>query len=551
MGSHAEGRDTRPVPAVPPIQAPARTIATCGLVAFTDPVYEAGVDVAVAKPPATTAVATVRPSTSSSGRLLRNVLMLAGGQMASWLFGLSWTFVVPRRLGPAAIGEFVIAVSTAAFVGIIINQGAGPLLTRDIARDNSRASVLVGAAIVMRLAMTVPVCVGILIYLHTVGFDADRALLIWLATALVITASVSGALEAAFAGLERMEYLAYATLLGNGLANLIGVALVLLGGRVVAVMVLNLSLTMLVLALNLYWARRMFVIAWRGATRVVPHILRAGFSFWIGGLFFTAYLWIDSILLSFLVPANVVGWYGVPTQLFVAILMVAGVLGTAWFPRLAAAHVAGADSLQRAARPAVEAAVVLSLPIAAGTAMVSAPLIALLYGKGFTGAVPVLAILGACTVPTVVNMMAYQILQAEGRQVSWFKVIAIATALNVGANLVLIPHFQAQGNGAVGAALTLLGTEVFELIAAMFLLPWLLGPALLGRTARAAVATVLMSAVVFAVSPAGLFAEVAAGGAAFCIGALILRVATPSELALLSGFGTRLRNRLRLLVGAT
>ncbi|HEX9097367.1 MAG TPA: flippase [Candidatus Dormibacteraeota bacterium] len=506
--------------------------------------YELGVEVADAKPPAMTPAAPTAPVAAGSGRLMRNILMLAGGQMASWLLGLCWTFIVPRRLGPAAMGEFVIAISTASVLAIFISQGASPLVTRDVARDRSKVSELVGGTIVMRLAITVPACVGMLIYIHLVGFGAQRALVIWLATALFVTVCVSEAFQAAFCGLERMEYVAYASLVGSGLASLLGIGLVLLGGRVVAVMVLNLCLAILVLGLNFYWARQRFAIAWRSARRVVPYILRAGFSFWIGGLFFTAYLWIDSILLSILAPARVVGWYGVPTQLFVAMLMVAGVLGTAWFPRLAAAHVEGVDSLRRNARPAMETAIVLSLPIAAGTALVSAPLVGLLYGKGFAGAVPVLAILGACIVPTFVNMMAYQILQADGRQVSWFKVIAIATVLNIAANLILIPHYQAQGNGAVGAALALLGTEVFELVAAVFLLPWLLGRALLGRAVRTAAATALMAVAVFVVAPAGLFAEVAAGLAAFGIFALLLRVPTSAELALLRGLGLRVRARL-------
>jgi O-antigen/teichoic acid export membrane protein len=495
-------------------------------------VYDVAIEVA-----ATTAPSTVA---AGSGRLVRNVLALAGGQLASWFFGIAWTFVVPRRLGAAAIGEYVVAVSTAALFAIIVNQGASPLLTREIARDNTKAPVLVGGTIVMRLAMTAPACIAMLIYIDLVDFSAERAALMWLATALVITASISGALSAAFSGLERMEYIAYSSLIGSGLASLLGIALVLRGGNVVQVMVLNLSLTVVVLALNIYWARRLFVIAWRGALGVVPHILRDGFSFWIGGLFFTAYLWIDSILLSVMVPANVVGWYGVPTQLFVATLMVAGVLSTAWFPRLAAAFLEGAESFRQAARPAVEAVIVLSLPIAVGTAMVATPLVERLYGGSFEGAEPVLAILGACIVPTFVNMMAYQILQAQGRQLRWFYVIAIATALNIGANLVLIPFFQMHnGNGAEGAALSLLATEMFELVAAVYLLPWLLGRALMGRAARAAAATALMAAAVFAVRGAGLFLEVGVGLAAFGIFAVLLKLPTSAELSMLNGLAAR------------
>jgi O-antigen/teichoic acid export membrane protein len=506
-----------------------------------------GVEVAASNAPAMTSAAPIAGAGAGSGRLLRNIVMLAGGQMASWLFALGWTFFVPRRLGPAAMGEFVIAISTASVLAIFIFVGADPLVTRDVARDRSKAPSLVGATILMRLAIAVPASLGMLVYLSLVGFGPYRAGVIWLAVAIAIAGSVSAAFQAGFSGLERMEYLAYATLIGNGLASLLGIGLVLLGGHVVAIMVLNLSLTVLVVALNVVWSRRFFVVTFQDAKRVVPYILKAGFTFWVGGLFFTAYLWIDSILLSVLAPAWVVGWYGVPTQLFVATLMVAGILGQAWFPRLAAAHVEGVDALRRNARPAMETAIVLSLPIAAGTALVASPLVALLYGKDFAGAAPVLAILGLSIVPTYINMMAYQILQADGKQMSWFKVIVAATVLNIAANLVLIPHFQhTLANGAVGAALSLLGTEVFELVAALLLLPWLLTRAVLGRTARTAGATVLMVAVVIAVSPAGLFAEVGAGLAAFAVGALILRLATSDETALLRGLGARVRSRLRL-----
>jgi O-antigen/teichoic acid export membrane protein len=522
------------------------TIATDALVPFTGGVVDAGVEVVAAEPPPVAAAAVRSAATSGSGRLARNILMLGGGQLVAWFFGIAWTFVVPRRLGPAAIGEFVIAFSTAAILGIIVNQGAAPLLTREIARDHSKAPELVAGTILMRLAIAVPASLGMALYLHLVGFSGERALLIWLATAVIITAAVSGAFQAAFNGVERMEYLAYASLTGTALVSVVGITIVLLGGGIVAVVVLNLSLTLLVLVLNVYWSRRVFAVAWRQAARAVPYILRAGFVFWFGGLFFTAYLWTDSILLSLLVPAKVVGWYGVPTQLFVATLMVAGVLCTAWFPRLAAAHAEGADSLQRNARPAMQIAVVLSLPIATGVMLVATPLVAALYGVRFSGAAPVLMLLGACVVPTFFNMMAYQILRAEDRQVAWIKVVAIATVLNITANLILIPHFQAQGNGAVGAAISLLGTEIFELIAAMFLLPWLLGRRFLWRVGRAAAATALMAGVVLAVSRAGLIAEITAGLVAFGIFALLLRVPTAGELTLLRGFGARLLTRLRL-----
>lgn len=492
------------------------------------------------------APATLASVRSGSGRLLANVLLLGGGQMASWGFGLLWLVFVPRVLGPKPIGELVIALSITALLANLINQGAGTLLTREIARDNRRAPQLVAGTLLLRLACALPAFGLMFAYVRLLHFGPEQSLIIWLATGVTLSASLSGAVQAAFTGLERMEYLAYASLVGNGLISVASIALVLLGGRIVALLELDLTLTLLILALNLYWARGVFKIAWRSGVSVITYILRAGFSYWFGGLFFTTYLWIDSVLLSVLVPVTVVGYYGVTIQLFAAILMVASVLGTAWFPRLAAAFVEGPEQLRRVGRPAVETAVVLSFPIAAGVMLVSGPLIRLLYGPRFSGAAPVLAVFAITIVPTFFNMLAYQVLLAAGRQVVWIKIVAVATFLNVGANLVLIPYFQSRGNGAIGAALALLSTEIFESVGAMALLPWLLSRGLLSRLTRTALATGLMSLVVYAVAPFGIVAEIASGIVVFTFVGLLLRLPTAEELAGMRGLGGRVGAKFRL-----
>jgi len=398
----------------------------------------------------------------------------------------------------------------------------------------------------MRLVSLAPAFVLMFAYTRLLHFGAEQSQIILLATGVTVAASLSGAVQAAFSGLERMEYLAYGSLIGNGLVSILGIALVLSGGHILALLILDLGLTLLILGLNLYWSRGLFKIAWRQGARVIPYIVRSGLSYWIGGLFFTTYLWIDSVLLTALAPVQVVGWYGVPVQLFTAVLMVASVIATAWFPRLAAAHLNGQPQLRSVGRPAVEMAVVLSLPIAAGMAVVSGPVIGALYGPGFSGAAPVLAILAICVVPTFFNMLAYQVLLAEGRQVAWIKVVAVATFLNIVANLILIPVFQSHGNGAVGASLTLLSTEVFESVGAIALLPWLLNVQVLGRLGRAALATLCMSLVVFALAPLGLVAEILGGVVAFAVPALILRVPTRDEISELRGLGRRLPSRFRI-----
>jgi O-antigen/teichoic acid export membrane protein len=474
-------------------------------------------------------------------RVARNVLLLAGGQAASWGFAMLWLVFVPRVLGPTVIGELVIATSVTAILGIFVTQGAGTLLTKEIARDPQVAGRLVSATLVMRLLCVIPAFVIASVYSWLLHFNFEQTVLIWLATGGMVTAALSGAFQAAFAGIERMEYMSYANVIGNGLTCVLGIALVLSGGGPVALLSLELALSALVLGLNILWGARLFPIVATGAVRMIPYIIRGGLSYWIGGLFFVAYLWIDSVLLSIMAPAKVVGWYGAPVQLFTAILMVTGVLCTAWFPRLASAYKEGESKLRELGKPAVETVVVFSLPIAVGLVLVAGPLVHLMAGSAFRGAVPVLMVLGLTVIPTSFNMMAYQILLAANRQVAWIKVVAVATVLNIVLNLVLVPHFQAAGNGAVGTALSLLASEVFEALCALVMLRWLLQPSVAGRALRAAIATGLMAIGVLLVAPLGLFVEVVCGVLWFGAMAIVLRVASQAELAEFRGVGLRLR----------
>lgn len=476
------------------------------------------------------------------------MLALGGGQLTSWFFSVAWVVIVPRKLGPATIGEFVIAVSTAAIFGVVINQGASPLITRDIARDPTAAPRLVAGTIVMRLAITIPAMAAMLVYIRLAGFGSDLATLIWLATAVVVMKCVSDAYGAAFAGFERMEYIAYTGLVANSLFSVLAVFVVLMGGGILAVMEVDVALAALALVLNIVWSRRLFTLVWRRSLQAAAHVVRAGFSFWMGSLLFVAYLWIDSILLSLLVPAKVVGWYGVPTQIFASILAIASVFCTAWFPRLAMAHRDGPDVLRRNARSAMETIVVISLPIGAGSVLVAGPALNLAYGHAFDGAAPVIEVLGLCVLPTYFNMMAYQILQAQGRQVRWFWVVAIATALNVATNLLLIPRFEAAaGNGAIGAALSLLGTELFEFAAAIYLLPWIFDADLVGRAVRAGAATGMMTAAILAVGSLGVMADIAVGIVVFSLCSVLFKVPTSDEMAALRGLGSRVRRRLGMV----
>ena len=478
--------------------------------------------------------------------LIRNMALLFGSQAASWAFALLWTLVVPRLLGPMGMGQLVIAWSVTGVVGTIASLGVTTLITKDVARRPEMASALVGAAIWTRIAVAAPAVGLVLIYVYVVRFDSTQTLVILLASGVMVANLFGGVLMAALQGLEKMEYVAYNRLLTAGLVAVFGIGLVAAGFRAVQLISLDLFLSAIFLYLSFRWTRRHFHVTMAPNLAVIRRVVAGSFPLWVGAMVFGVYLAIDSIILGALAPVTVVGWYGVPTQMFSAVLVVPAIIVNAWFPRLSKAYGEGEASLHAEARPILEVLLVIAIPASAGLAAVSGPLIHTLYGYQFDPASPVMLVLALTILPTFLNIVAYYILLASERQMIWIKVIAFTAIINPALNLILIPYFQHRtGNGALGAAISLLLTELIQAAAAVWLLRWV-GLSVLRRPGRAVIAATLMTLVVVLASPLGLLAQIALGIGSFVVLGIALRLISDTELAL---FGSLAPRRLRMFLG--
>lgn len=479
----------------------------------------------------TTATRQLATAPGTHSRLARNVAVLAGGQLFTWILSLLWTIVVPRSLGPRAIGLYVVAYSATSILAAAAGLGISTLLVKEIAQDRQQGSRLLGTAIGARLAVVLP-SVGLMaLFIRVANYDTFQATVLWIGTASMLLALLVEPIQSAFQGIERMEYIAVGTGLNRALVTALGIALVLAGFGVISIMLLALTVAALGLLLNLRWIRPYFSVRLRWDPTGVRALALSSLPYWLTGINFAVYMWIDSILLSVLTSAGVVGWYSVPLRLLGTLQVVPVILSAAWLPRLASAAVGGREQLKAVARPALEAVIILSLPASAGAILTAGQLVPLLYGTGFVQSITILIIL-ALAVPAIhVNVMAYQVLVAMDRQVTWTKILGAATAVNIALNLLLIPLLQSRTqNGAIGAALALLATESLQAVAAIKYTAWILDIGSLRRLGLAGLATAGMSGIVWLFQPLGLAFEVPLGALTFCGLALVFRLVSLRQL---------------------
>jgi len=473
------------------------------------------------------------------GRLARNMSFLAGSQVITWTMTLLWTLVVPRALGPDAMGRVVTALAIAGILQAALGLGTRPYLVRAMATSPSRSPSLIGTAIVLRIGLCIPAFAALVVFAHLARFDASETVIVGLASAGMVLGLFAEPIQASFQAHQRMEYIAYSGIFNTAALSLGGIVLVLIGFRATGLMAWSLLLSGVVLGLNILWLRPHHRIDWRTNAAQVRRLLRKSLVYAPSIIFGMAYILVGSVALAALTPASTVGWYGAANRLFSTLLFFPTIVATAWLPRLVVAHDQGPHRFHAIARAPVELVVIMSLPIAAGTSLIAGGVIGTLYGPAFGPSIVVLMILAASCVPMYFNIIAYHVLVASNRPGVWNRVMVAGTVANVVLNLLAIRYFQAQfGNGAIGAALSLLVTEVLMSAVGVVALKGVLARSSWVRPLKAVAATLGMSVAVLVASPLGFVAQALIGAGVFGGLALLIRLPTVEEL----GY-------LRLLVG--
>ena len=476
-----------------------------------------------------------------SGRVGRNLANLGAGQLFTWTMTLAWTLVVPRLLGPGGVGLILTGMSVAGVLQIFFGAGTGVYVAREIVVSPARAARLVATATLARL-LVAPVFLGaIVIWAALANYSTEGNVVLYLSGAATVLYLLAEPMQSFFQATERMHYMALGDAIYKAAQGLAGIVVTLLGFGALGFAGCWVVAAGIVLLMSAHWVRRYTRLEFRTTWREIREVARGSIVYWTAGVFYMIYLWIDTAMLSLMTNPTVVGWYGVPSRLFGTMLFVPTVFSAAWFPRLVQAFQGSRHELHKAARVPVELVLCLALPIAALIAAAASPVIHLVYGPAYANAVPVLIILGFALIPMYLNIMLAGVCYAANRQRHWTWLMVGATLGNPALNAFLIPLTQHRfGNGAIGAAIALAGTEAVIACAGYVIAGrQVLGFSSVRRVCLAGLASGGMWVVVHMLRSTGPIVSLAAGGAALIILAVTLGVITRDERRQLRVWATR------------
>jgi len=481
----------------------------------------------------------------------RGALALLSTQPLTWASTLITTIAVPRLLGAEALGQVTVAITVAAIAATATSLGVSEFLVRRVAQHPTTIRQDAGVAL---LVQTVTTLLGalIVVLIGSLGaFSVADQRLLYVALLGMIITPAQTVLLSTFRGGEKHSHYAWFNAAGVVVGQVGGVIALLLGGDVIvyAAVLGGAVVVSTILAWKLVGVRPTLPPSTHDLIKECRAFIAGGFPFLVWNLILSITSGIDRVLLGYFVPAAEVGWYAAAGRIFAIPIFIPTLIMNPLFPALSRS-VHDPDTIRRTIVSSVRIVLLLVMPMSAGT-IVIAPAIPSLLGwpVDFENSVPLMAILSMQLPIISVDMMFGVVLMAIGRQRPWVTVGIVTAALKIGLDLVAIPLFESlDGNGAVGASIVTLISEIFMFVGAIVLVPkHMLDMRIAWDIARIAAAGAAVVAVGSVMLHIGLFSAVAGSAVTYVSVVLALRVLTIADVRIMRDRLTaRLPKRLRL-----
>ena len=460
-------------------------------------------------------------------RAKRNFTALLLSQMATWVMQIVTLVVVPKVLGAETFGVLAFAMAFMGFFVLLANLGSNTFLVKAIAREPERLGAYAFNGVVMKLLLGTVVAGVAIAVARVVGYPSQAVWIVAAACTGLVIGSMTDVLAGVLQGTERMGSLAlwltFQQCAGGALA------LVLLldhKGVIVYALVIGLSALIPFLAFSRQlWPetsgyRQLDLRLWRTiASGGMPFLLWSGILLVYGS--------IDILMLQRMTGSTTVGWYTLAYTWVGLPVFFASILSTVLLPSLTSKAISAPADFTATVNRAIRLVVLAGAPMATGIAVISADIIALFhYPASFDHAVPLIRILAAHIPLVGMDMVLGVAIQANDRQKAWVVVGCVAAVFNPLVNALAIPlAVRLYGNGAIGASVVTVATEIVVMFGALYLRPsGLLDGATVSFLLRTAVASALIVPAVLMVETAPLAVKVAVGVVAFAIASLLLRL---------------------------
>lgn len=466
----------------------------------------------------------------------RNAAFMLSGQVLLKILAFVFNVYVVRRLGDVHFGRYSAALAYIAIFAMFTDLGTSSLSVREMARKEGNITWMVPDIIALRAVLSLAAIAVITLSAWLLGKTSDMVLGIFIASCGLLLYAFQGPLDNVMIAQERLHFSAVFGLLNQTVFIVLGTVLLFVGAGYIGLLLASLAGVFVMGLASAYVVKRVLRLRFeRPNPRHWWPLLQDSFPFGLMGIIGNFARRFDTVFMSFVLTDAAVGWYNVPYNLILMMLLLAQSLAISLYPTLVREYDSGQGSIQGTVQRALRYLLLLSLPIAVGGMLLADRIIVLLYGQEFVSAIPVMRIL----VWALPAMFMAEILGRTSSTMHLEKRMAritiIKAVVTAGLNVLLISEF-----GLVGAAVAAVVTGALSVVLPSIIIgPTMLWKGNVGPVMRVVGAGALMGFIVWQLRDAyflaaldekiALLLTIGAGAVVYSLAVLVLGAVSPSE----------------------
>ena len=364
---------------------------------------------------------------------------------------------IARKLGDEDFGKLSFAYSFVGICFIVTDFGLSTILIRNVSRQKELTREYVGNILVLKIVLSF-ICVSVIgIFILLTDYPADVITLLVIFGCVMFFKALIDFFCTVLNAHERMDLEAFLKGTNHILLFVSGIAILSVGYGL-------LGLANLFLVAFSFSSIIGFCIVDVCIEKIRPsfdlkfwrYILKESLPLALSVIFTVIYFKIDVVMLSIIRGSDSeIGWYSAAMRLIELMGIVPALIVSALFPIVSSLYKESIDSLKGVYRTSFRYLIMIALPIAVGTLLLSEHLIYTIYGEEYVKTIPALKILSLALVFIFVNYILMNILVAVDRQMTNAILAGTCVLVNIALNMCLIPHY-----GYLGAGTATVITEV-------------------------------------------------------------------------------------------
>lgn len=395
-------------------------------------------------------------------------------KQTSWLFvaqsltrvvSFFYTIFLAKTLGVSDFGLYTVALAYLSIISSIADFGFNRFLIREVAKNKSKVSELLGNIVILRLTLTAILFAAFSIILYVLDQDKMRVSLILLSTLAVLPQVIALTFDAIFIAIQKLQFSAAGLFISSLFTALTGLYLVRHGfGPLGAVSALIIGQVIYATILIIFMYKHEKLVLPAIKLTEVKEIVIGSLPYGLLGILSLLYFRIDAILLSYLRGSFETGIYGVAYKFLEGVIFIPSAFSVALFPVLVKVHDYSLKDVRRLYFKSFKIMLGLGLTVFLGYVLILPTIIAIVLPK-YLSSIMAIKILSLSIPFMFIHIPAVSVLLSTDRFLKPIILLSFVTlGFNIITNLIFIPQFGFMAAAWVTTLSEILSFVVFYLL---------------------------------------------------------------------------------------